>query len=197
MTAGLVLASGSSVRARLLADAGVPFEVVVPHVDENAVKAAGRHLSHDALALRLAGEKASAVSERLPGRMVIGADQLLVVGERRFDKPRTIGEAADHLRAFSGRRQLLVTGAVAMRAGRLVWSSVEQVVLAVRFLSDPFISGYLEVEGERVLSSVGGYRIEGPGAQLFERVEGDYFSVLGLPLLALLAFLREEGIMPS
>lgn len=197
MTVGLVLASGSSVRARLLADAGVSFEVVVPHVDEDAIKAADTHLPHDALALRLAGEKASTVSERLPDRMVVGADQLLVVGERRFDKPRTIGEAADHLRAFSGRKQRLVTGAVAMRAGRIVWSSVEQVVLAVRSLSEPFISGYLEAEGERVLSSVGGYRIEGLGAQLFERVEGDYFSVLGLPLLALLAFLREEGIMPS
>ena len=197
MTAGLVLASGSSVRARLLADAGVLFEVVVPHVDEDGIKAAQMHLSHDALALRLAVEKASAVSRRLPDRMVIGADQLLVVGERRFDKPRTIDEAAEHLRAFSGREQLLVTGAVAMRSGRIAWSSVEQVVLAVRFLSDPFISGYLEAEGERALSSVGGYRIEGPGAQLFERVEGDYFSVLGLPLLALLAFLREEGIMPS
>ena len=197
MTADLVLASGSSVRARLLADAGVLFEVVVPHVDEDAIKAAEMHLSHEALALRLAGEKASAVSKRLPDRMVIGADQLLVVGKRRFDKPRTIGEAGEHLRAFSGRKHLLVTGAVAMRAGRIAWSSVEQVVLAVRFLSDSFISGYLEAEGERVLSSVGGYRIEGPGAQLFERVEGDYFSVMGLPLLALLAFLREEGILPS
>ena len=171
--------------------------MVVPRVDEDAIKAAGGHLSHDALALRLAGEKASAVSKCCPDRLVVGADQLLVVGNRRFDKPRTLDEAADHLRAFSGRRQLLVTGAVAMRAGRIVWSSVGQVVLAVRPLSDPFISGYLEVEGERVLSSVGGYRIEGPGAQLFERVEGDYFSVLGLPLLPLLAFLREEGVLPS
>ena len=197
MTAGLVLASGSQVRARLLADAGILFEVAVPHVDEDAIKAADTHLSHDALALRLAGEKASVISKRLPDRMVVGADQLLVVGERRFDKPRTIDEAADHLRAFSGRKQLLVTGAVAMRAGRIVWSSVGQAVLAVRLLSEPFISGYLEAEGERVLSSVGGYRIEGLGAQLFERVEGDYFSALGMPLLALLAFLREEGIVPS
>ena len=197
MTEGVVLASGSAVRARLLADAGVPFEVVVPQVDEDAIKAVGTHLSHDALALRLAGEKASGISERRPNRLVVGADQLLVVGDRRFDKPRTLGEAADHLRAFSGRRQLLVTAAVAMRAGRTVWSSVEQVALVVRSLSDSFISGYLEVEGDRVLSSVGCYRLEGPGAQLFERVEGDYFAVLGLPLLALLAFLREEGILPS
>ncbi len=188
-----VLASASAVRARMLAAAGVPVEPIVSGVDEDAVKAARGHLGHDSLALALAEAKAAAVSAARPGRLVLGADQLLVLGDRRFDKPRDLEEAARHLAAFSGCTHELVTAAAALRDGVVLWAQTERARLAMRVLTPSAIEAYLAVVGDAALDSVGAYQLEGPGAQLFERVEGDFFTVLGLPLLPLLEFLRGEG----
>ncbi len=189
-----ILASASAVRARLLAAAGVAVEQVGSGVDEGAVKAEYGTLDHNALALALAEAKAAAVSAVRPGRLVLGADQLLVMGDRRFDKPRDKGEAAAHLTAFSGREHELVTAAVALRDRTVLWERTERARLAMRPLTPAAIDAYLKVVGETALASVGAYQLEGPGAQLFERVEGNFFTVLGLPLLPLLEFLRGEGV---
>ena len=189
-----ILASASAVRARLLAAAGVPVEQIASGVDEDRVKAAFGGLDHDALALALAEAKAAAIATAHPGRLVLGADQLLVMDDRRFDKPRDLGEAAAHLIAFAGREHELVTAAVALRDGIVLWKRTERARLTVRSLTPAAIDAYLAAVGPAALASVGAYQLEGPGAQLFERVEGDFFTVLGLPLLALLEFLRGEGV---
>ncbi|MYE00277.1 MAG: hypothetical protein F4Y03_03215 [Alphaproteobacteria bacterium] len=189
-----ILASASAVRARLLAAAGVPVEQIGSGVDEESLKAELHGLGHDALALALAEAKAATVSGNYPGRLVLGADQLLVLGDRRFDKPHNREEAAGHLAAFAGRAHELVTAAVALKDGILLWKRAERARLAVRPLTPGAIDAYLEIVGPAALASVGAYQLEGPGAQLFERVEGDFFTVLGLPLLPLLEFLRGEGV---
>ena len=189
-----ILASASAVRKRLLDAAGVRVEQIGSGVDEESLKAGLSALDHDALALALAEAKAAAVSAAHPGRLVLGADQLLVLGDRRFDKPRDREEAAAHLTAFSGRAHELVTAAVAMKDGTVRWQRAERARLAVRPLSPAAIDAYLEIVGPAALKSVGAYQLEGPGAQLFERVDGDFFTVLGLPLLPLLEFLRSEGV---
>jgi len=188
-----VLASASAARARLLLSAGVAVEQVVSGVDEDSLKAQLAGLGHEALALTLAEAKAAAVAAARPGRLVLGADQLLVLGDRRFDKPESREEAAAHLAAFSGREHCLVTAAAALRDGRVLWIRVEQARICMRRLTPAVINAYLDTVGPEALASVGGYRFEGPGAQLIERVEGDFFTVLGLPLLPLLAFLRSQG----
>ena len=188
-----ILASASAVRARLLASAGVPVEQVASGVDEAPLKASLGRLDHDSLALALAEAKAAAVAAARPGRLVLGADQLLVMGDRRFDKPQDLQQAAAHLAAFSGREHELVTAAVALRDGAVLWKRAERARLTVRSLTPEAIDAYLATVGPAALTSVGAYRLEGPGAQLFERVEGDFFTVLGLPLLPLLEFLRGEG----
>ena len=189
-----ILASASAVRALLLAAAGVAVEQVGSGVDEEAVKAEYGALDHNALALALAEAKATAVSAVRPGRLVLGADQLLIMDDRRFDKPRDKAEAAAHLAAFSGREHELVTAAVALRNGAVLWKRTKRARLAMRPLTPAAIASYLAVAGDSALDSVGAYQLEGPGAQLFERVEGDFFTVLGLPLLPLLEFLRGEGV---
>lgn len=189
-----ILASASAVRKRLLDAAGVRVEQIGSGVDEESLKAGLKALGHDSLALALAEAKAAAVSAARPGRLVLGADQLLVLGDRRFDKPRDRKEAAAHLAAFSGRAHELVTAAVAMKDGAVRWQRTERARLTVRPLSPAAIDAYLEIAGPAALESVGAYQLEGPGAQLFERVDGDFFTVLGLPLLPLLEFLRSEGV---
>lgn len=189
-----ILASASAVRKRLLDAAGVRVDRIASAVDEESLKAGLKALDHDALALALAEAKAAAVSAAHPGRLVLGADQLLVLGDRRFDKPRDREEAAAHLAAFSGRVHELVTAAIAMRDGAVQWRRTERARLTVRPLSRAAIDAYLEIVGPAALESVGAYQLEGPGAQLFERVDGDFFTVLGLPLLPLLEFLRSEGV---
>ena len=189
-----ILASASAVRARLLAAAGVPMEQTASGVDEEAMKAELSGLDHDSLALALAEAKAMAVSAEHPGRLVLGADQLLVMGDRRFDKPCDREQAAAHLAAFSGRSHELVTAAIALRDGSVLWRRADRAQIHVRQLSAATIGAYLDVVGPAALASVGAYQFEGRGAQLFERVEGDFFTVLGLPLLPLLEFLRGEGV---
>lgn len=195
---GLILASGSAVRARLLADAGVRFRIETSGVDEDAVKAAaGDGIPAAEIALQLAAAKARAVSEKRGGALVVGADQMLECEGKLFDKPAHMAAAAANLRQFSGRTHRLITACCLMRDGGTVWESVETARLTMRDLSDGDIDAYLSAAGEDVLGSVGCYRLEGLGVQLFSEIDGDFFVILGLPLLALLARLREQGVPGS
>lgn len=144
--------------------------------------------------LELAQAKASAVSARFPGAYVLGADQILDLGGIWYDKPRDHDEAVGHLRAFRGKAHHLVNGLAVVRDNERIWAWEETAHMTVRDFSDGFLGRYLKNSGGEILESVGAYRLEGMGAQLFERIDGDYFTVLGLPLLPLLAFLRQIGI---
>lgn len=189
----LVLASASTSRARMLQAAGVPFDIVPAHVDEDAIKQS--MLSPRDIADTLAELKALRVSSRYPGALVLGADQVLAFGSELVSKSADMDEAAELLGRLRGQRHELLSAAVLAKDGVPVWRHVSVSKLWMRTFTDEFLYAYLEAEGEDVLSGVGCYRLEGLGSQLFERIEGDYFSILGLPLLPLLAGLRELGIL--
>lgn len=193
----LVLASGSASRRVLLQAAGLRFTAIPAAVDEGELKLAaqGEGLSATEAALLLADAKARQVARRMPEALVIGSDQLLVLGDRWFDKPRDMAEAAEHLRAFSGRQHRLVNGTVAWRFGQRVWQNAETATLTVRPLSEAFIDAYLAAEGEALLATVGAYRVEGPGIHLFSGIAGQQSTILGLSMLPLLAFLRQHGVL--
>ncbi len=193
---GLILASTSAARRAMLRQAGLDFAALPSGVDETALKQGFTGAPED-LALALAAAKARAVSAAHPRALVLGADQLLVCEGAVFDKPADLAEAAVHLRRLSGRAHQLVTAACVVQSGAVVWSHVERATLEVRSLSEDFIARYLEVEGAEILGCVGAYRLEGVGAQLFTRVEGDYFTILGLSLLPLLGFLRGVGVLAA
>ena len=192
----LVLASASSIRAAMLDAAGVAHQIDPGRVDESALKEA--HDGSDAeLATTLAEAKAIDTSRRHTGTWVIGGDSLVSVDGRRFDKPASREEAADHLRFFSG-REMRLTSAVALAfGGRIGWSYAGQAILNVRALSDDFIHTYLEAEWPAVAYCVGVFRMEGRGVTLFEQVEGDHFTILGMPLLPLLGALRERDLVAA
>jgi septum formation protein len=190
----LILASTSAARRAMLRDAGIELLTAASGVDETALKAAFSG-PPPALAQALAQAKAAAVAPAHPGAFVIGADQLLVCDGKIFDKPTNLAEAAAHLRMFSGRVHELITAVCVMQSGKLLWTHTESARLTVRPLSEAFITRYLAAEGSEILGCAGAYRLEGWGAQLFERIEGDYFTILGLPLLALLGFLRSSGAL--
>jgi septum formation protein len=192
----LLLASTSAIRGTLLGQAGVPFAAVPPEVDEAAVKAA--HDGADAeLAIALAEAKALNVSRDRRRSLVIGSDSIVSVDGRRFSKPANRSEAAEHLRFFSGKTMDL-TSAVALACDDAIeWSFAAEALLYVRPLSEAFIEEYLDREWPQVSYCVGVFRLEGPGVQLFERIEGDHFTILGLPLLPLLNALRERGVLAS
>jgi septum formation protein len=190
----LILASTSPIRRTLLADAGVPCTAVPPDVDEDIVKEG--FIGSDAqLASHLAAAKALAVSRREPDALVIGSDSLVSVEGRRFSKPANRAEAAEHLRFFSGKLMTLTSAVVLARRGEVVWQHAEEARLHVRALSVAFIETYLQADWPEVSYCVGVFRLEGPGAQLFERIEGDHFTILGLSLLPLLGALRSEGVL--
>ena len=201
MTPGarIVLASKSRSRAAVLAGAGVAFETEDSEVDEAALKAGllAEGAGPRQVAERLGEAKALAVSARRPGDLVIGADQTLDLDGALYDKAADLAEARQHLAAMRGRGHALHGGIVAAEGGEVVWRTTETSRLWMRRFSDAFLDGYLARGGEALLASVGCYQLEGEGAQLFERIEGDYFAILGLPLLPLLAFLRDRGAVPT
>lgn len=194
----VILASGSASRRALLSAAGVEAEAIRPLVDEDAAKAGLRAegVSVRDQAMHLAELKAIKVSATRPG-LVIGGDQMLALGDRAFDKPTDMAGAADHLRALSGQAHRLETALVIAEGGRPVWRHLARPKLTMRTLSEDFIQTYVETGGEELLSTVGAYQLEGRGAQLFTSIEGDYFSILGLPLLPLLDYLRTRGVLSA
>jgi septum formation protein len=195
----IVLASASKVRRALLEAAGLEIIVDPAAVDEAAVKEsyAGEGAEPGEIAEALAQLKALRIAPRHPGLITLGADQILECEGQRFDKPVGIEGARAQLQALSGRRHRLISGLVAMRDGERLWHHRGEAVLTMRKLGDGFIEGYLAAAGAAVLDSVGAYQLEGLGAQLFTRIEGDYFTILGLPLLPLLDFLRLQGELPT
>ncbi|MCX7285670.1 MAG: Maf family protein [Novosphingobium sp.] len=193
----LILASQSASRKMMLEAAGVPFEARASQVDEGAIKRELIGVPGCQIASVLAEAKALCVSLGLPGRLVLGGDSLVEVAGRQFDKPVSRDNAAEHLEFFSGKEMQLHSAAVLMRDGQAVWKTCETAKLQVRTLSPDFIQSYLDREWPAVAGCVGVFRIEALGVQLFEHIDGSHFSVLGMPLLALLAALRAQGELPS
>ncbi len=198
MSLNLILASQSASRRAMLDAAGVPFAAMSAGVDEDAAKAGLQALSARDLADALAELKALRVSGREPHALVLGSDSVVALEDGTLlDKPETREHAADHLRRMSGKRHDLVSAAVIAEGGTPVWRVVDRAKMFVRPLSDAFIETYLDVEWPAIAGCVGCYRIEGPGAQLFTRIEGSQFTVLGLPLLQVLDYLRVRGLLAS
>jgi septum formation protein len=191
----LILASQSLTRQALLANAGIDFEAVAAGIDERAVQQASGLLAPGEVAALLAREKALSVSSRQPGKYVIGADQTLALGERLFSKPAGRAQAAEQLGALAGRSHELHSAVAVARDGKIRFEAVAIAGMTMRRLGEAEIDVYLDQAGEAVTSSVGAYQLEGLGVHLFERIEGDYFTILGLPLLPLLAFLRSERLL--
>lgn len=193
----LVLASGSASRKALLTAAGVAFIADPADLDEDALMAKLRDAGAETMARTLAEQKALTVCRRHPGRTVLGGDSVIAFAGDYLSKCATLGEARGLLQRLSGQTHLLVSAAALARDGSLLWAHASTCHMTMRVLSPQFLDDYLVGEGEAILSSVGCYHFEGRGAQLFAKVEGDYFSVLGLPLLPVLAQLRKEGLLAS
>lgn len=191
----LVLASQSKARQILLANAGIAFESDPADIDERAIQESSGLSAPGEVASLLAREKARAVSARRPGRYVIGADQTLALEKRIFNKPAGRAQAAEQLRALSGQRHELHAAVAVVRDGQLLFEHVSVAHMTMRQLDDAGIAAYLTEAGDAVTSSVGAYQLEGLGVHLFERIEGDHFTILGLPLLPLFAFLRSKNLL--
>ncbi|UVK42663.1 Maf-like protein [Mesorhizobium sp. AR07] len=195
MTEKIILASGSTFRKVMLVNAGIDVEAVPADVDERALEAPlqGSGVSPEDVALVLAEAKATEVSERRPGGLVLGCDQTLSLGDEMFHKPADMEGARRHLLALSGKTHQLNSAAVLVRDGAVLWWHVGIASMTMRKLDPAFIGRHLARVGARALASVGAYQIEGEGIQLFEKIEGDHFTIVGLPLLPLLAELRDLG----
>lgn len=191
----LILASQSRARQTLLANAGIDFEAVAADIDERALQQASGLSAASEVAALLAGEKALWVSSRKPGRFVVGADQTLALGTRLFSKPAARPQAAEQLRALAGRTHELHSAVAVARDGKILFADATMARMTMRQLNEAEIAAYLDQAGEAVTSSVGAYQLEGLGVHLFERIEGDHFTILGLPLFQLLAFLRSERLL--
>jgi septum formation protein len=191
----LILASQSRARQTLLANAGIAFEAVPADIDERAVQQASRLVAPGDIAALLAREKALHVSMRQPGQFVVGADQTLALGTRLFSKPAGRAQAAGQLRALAGRSHELHSAVAVAREGKILFEAVTVARMTMRRLGEAEIDAYLDEAGDAVTSSVGAYQLEGLGVHLFERIEGDHFTILGLPLLQLLAYLRSERLV--
>lgn len=196
---GLVLASRSAARAALLHNAGVNFHIAAADIDENAIRRSVRAESGDAAAAAalLADSKAIEVSRHHGDALVIGADQILDCDGVWFDKPVDLQRARDDLLALRGRTHQQLSAVSVVRNGVPLWRYVETANLTMRDFSDDFLDDHLAAVGDAVLASAGAYQLEGPGVQLFSLIEGDYFAILGLPLLPLLDFLRQQGLVES
>lgn len=193
----LVLASQSASRRAMLDAAGVAYQALPAALDERAVEAGLAGQPPAQIALALAEAKALAVAPPQPGALVLGSDSLVAVDGRRFDKPASREQAAEHLRFFSGRSMQLHSAAALVRDGAVVWRHAALATLQVRSLSEAFIAEYLAHEWPAVAGCVGVFRIEARGVQLFETIAGDHFTVLGMPLLAVLGALRDLGELPQ
>lgn len=193
----IVLASQSASRRAMLEAAAIPFRAQPAHVDERAIEAALDDATPADVALALARAKAESVSRETSGAIVLGSDSLVSCAGRRFDKPGSREDAAAHLRFFSGKVMELHSAAALVRDGELLWADAAIAELHVAELSDAFIARYLDAEWPAVAACVGVFRIEGPGVQLFERIDGDYFTILGMPLLRVQAALRRLGALAS
>lgn len=198
-TPAVVLASASPSRRWLLENAGLGFASEAAQIDEREVKAAlaAEGADVDQVAETLAELKAQRIARHHPGSLIIGADQMLECNGVWFDKPADLDHAAAHLRALGGRTHELISAVCVVRDGARLWHYTDRARLTMRPLGDEFIAAYLAALGEAALTSVGAYQLEGLGAQLFSRVEGDYFTILGLPLLPLLDFLRNHGVVAT
>jgi len=195
----LILASASESRARILQAAAVPFEAVPAAIDETAIKTEflSRGDEPGSVAAQLAEAKALQISRAHAGTLVLGADQVLLFEGELVSKCENMAAARQLLARLRGKKHSLISALALAEEGRIVWSHVDTATLRMRTFGDGFLESYLSREGERLLAGVGCYRLEGMGAQLFETVEGDYFSILGLPLLPLLAELRRKGVIAS
>ncbi len=193
----LILASRSAARAAMLKATGIPIESAPADIDERAVEERAGALAPGEAANLLAREKARIIGGNYISRLVVGADQTLALGVRRFSKPRNRAGAREQLRALSGRTHELHSAVAVSSDGRVVFSHVDTAKLTMRSLSERFIDAYLDAAGDSVTTTVGGYQLEKLGIQLFEKIEGDHFTILGMPLFALLAFLRREGRLTS
>jgi septum formation protein len=191
----LVLASKSEVRGKMLAAAGLRIEIRPAPIDERAAEAKAGTTDAAAIARYLARAKADAVAPDVPGYLVLGADQTLARGRARFSKPADRAEALEQVRSLRGRPHELHSALALVRDGKLIFDCVDSARLTMRNVSDRFLEDYLDMAGDTALASVGGYQLEGIGIHLFERVEGDYFTILGLPLLLLLSFLRQNKLV--
>jgi septum formation protein len=193
----LILASKSAARRAMLEGAGVPFSVQVADVDEDAVKAVHDPADAAGLAVELARVKALTVSRHDPEAWVLGADQTLAFDGGLISKARTLDEARARLASMRGKPHLLHSGAALAHNGQIVWSGVDTATMEVRVFSDEFLENYIRSDGSNILACVGSYRLEGMGSQLFDRIDGDYFTVLGLPLWPVLAELRRVGVLTA
>ncbi len=191
----LVVASKSTVRRALLQTAGIPVEVSPADIDERAIEAQVPSGRPGEVAALLAREKASAVAVRLPGRLVVGADQTLALGTQRFSKPADRAAARAQLQALRGRTHELHSAVAVVRDGLVLYDCVAVARLTMRAFSDGFLDHYLDATGDAVTASVGAYQLERTGIHLFSEVEGNHFTILGLPLLPLLDFFRRQGFV--
>ncbi len=191
----LLLASRSDIRGKILAAAGLRFGIRPAQIDERATEARAGGLDAAQAAALLARAKADAVAATQTGHLVLGADQTLALGDKRFSKPANRTEAVQQLRALRGQTHALHSALALVQDGKVLFELVDTARLTMRDFSDRFLDDYLDMAGDAALGSVGGYQLEGIGIHLFERVEGDYFTILGLPLLPLLAFLRKSGLV--
>jgi len=193
----LILASKSAVRRSVLEAAGVPIEVIVADIDERGIEQRSGTNDPGEVAKLLSREKSRVVAERHPDRMVLGADQTLALGQRRFSKAADRAAAREQLSALRGQVHALHSGVAVLQGGKVLFEHVAVARLTMRPFSDAFLDNYLDEVGAAALSSVGGYQLEGRGAQLMERVEGDHFTVLGMPLFPLLDWMRRAGLLEA
>lgn len=198
-TPKLILASQSPARAALLTAAGLRFEARPARIDETEIKRSARAegVSAEDTALLLAELKAHRLARTNPDALVIGADQLLVCDDRWFDKPADLAEAAAQLRALRGRAHTLVTAVLCQRGDQRLWHHIAKPRLTMRAFSDTFLADYLALEGATLTTTVGAYRLEGPGMHLFDAIVGEHAAILGLPMLPLLGFLRQHGVLQA